>query len=103
MSEISGDTCLTRSQVCIKSDFYWKWALVCGDSPAHSNQNGVTAAPRHHSKRMYISMQLSLRGKIKMILGRDMHDSTLSIGIIFREHGKVTLLRNIISAACKMH
>lgn len=30
-----------------------------------------------------------------MISGRDRHDSTLSIGIIFREHGKVTLLRNI--------
>lgn len=103
MSEISGAICLTRRQVCIKSEFYLKWALVCGDSQAHSNQNGVTAAPRHHSYRTYISMLLSWRGKIKMISGRDMHDSTLSKGIIFREHGKVTLLRNIISAACKMH
>lgn len=72
-------------------------------SQAHSSQNEVTAAPKHHSYRIYISIQLSLRGKIKMISGRDMHDSTLSKGIIFRKHGKVTLLRNIISAACKMH
>jgi len=38
-----------------------------------------------------------------MISGRDMHDSTLSKGIIFREHRKVALLRSIISTACKMH
>lgn len=103
MSEISGDICLTRRQVCIRSEFYLKWALVCGGSQARPNQNGVTAAPRHHSHRICISMQLSLRGKTEMVSGRDMHDSTLSKGIIFREHGKVTLLRNIISAACKMH
>lgn len=68
-----------------------------------SNQNGVIAAPKRHSYRIYTSMQLSLRGKIKIISGRDMHDSTLSKGIIFREHRKVALLRSIISAACKMH
>lgn len=68
-----------------------------------SNQNGVIAAAKQHSYRIHISMQLSLRGKIKMISGRDMHDSTLSKGIIFREHRKVALLRSIISATCKMH
>lgn len=68
-----------------------------------SNQNGVIASAKQHSYRIHISMQLSLRGKIKMISGRDMHDSTLSKGIIFREHRKVALLRSIISATCKMH
>lgn len=104
MSEISGDLYPTGRDRSVSKVILFKMDFsLCRSHEHFSNQNGVIVPRKQHSYGIYISMQLSLRGKIKMISGRDMHDSTPSKRIIFREHRKVALLRSIISAACKMH
>lgn len=99
--KISGDLYLTGRDRSASKVILFKMDFSLWRSHGHfSNQNGVIVPWKQDSYVIYISMQPCLRGKIKMISGKDMHDSTPSKRIIFREHRKGALLRSIMHAKC---